>query len=66
MKNTRGRNLKMCSSPQKGKNQVIFVISIYIYFNFHEVGNISPMALFPETGKKFSDLYYFQKVKNTS
>ena len=31
---------------------------MYIYFNFDEVGKISPMMLFPRRGKK--------KVKNTS
>ena len=60
MKNTRDRNLKMCLFPRKGKSQVIFVISIYIYFNFHEVGIISPMALIPERGKN-SMIYIISK-----
>ena len=66
VENTRGRNLKMCLFPRREKNQVIFFISTYIYFTFHEVGNISPMVLFPRRGKKFIDLYHFQNVENAS
>ena len=60
MENTRGRNVKMCLFPRRGKKLSSFKnqISMYIYFNFDEVGKISPMMLFPRRGKK--------KVKNTS
>ena len=61
VENTRGRNLKMCLFPLFS-----LFLYIYIYFNFKEVGNISPIVLFPWRGKKFNDLYHFQKVKNTS
>ena len=61
------KKLKNVLISSKKKNQVIFFfIYIYIYFSFHEVGNISPMVLFPRRGKQFNDLNHFQKVKNTS
>ena len=60
------KKLKNVLISSKKKNQVIFFIYIYIYFSFHEVGNISPVVLFPRRGKKFNDLNHFQKVKNTS
>ena len=61
------QKLKKCSYfLQEEKNQLIFFISIYTYFILREVGNISPMVLFPQEGKKLNDLYHFQKVKSTS
>ena len=59
VENTRGRNVKMCLFPRRGKKSSFLKnkTSMYIYYNFHEVGKISPMVLFPRREKK---------VKNTS
>ena len=52
-------------SSKREINQVFFYFYIYL-FQFHKVGNISPMVFFPRRGKKFNDLYHFQNVKNIS
>ena len=51
-------------SSKREISQVFFYFYIYL-FQFHKVGNISPMVLFPRRGKKFNDLlYHFQNAKN--
>ena len=45
VENTRGRNLKMCLFPRS------YFLYFYIYFNFQEVGNTSPMCYFHEEEK---------------